>query len=187
LQEQLKDFPNNVWSTYGMTETLSHIALRKLNGPDASEWYTPFNEVEISLTPDNCLQIHAPQVNPDILTTNDIAELNTANPRQFRILGRKDNIICSGGVKLQIEQIEEALRPLINMPFAISKRPDPQYGEVPILVIEDIEDLDHIDHLESMENLPKYAYPKQIIKIDKIPLTETGKIARAKLAELIQS
>jgi len=187
LHEQLKDFPNNVWSTYGMTETLSHIALRKLNGHNSSEWYTPFNEVEISLTADNCLQIHAPQVNPDILTTNDIAELNPNDNRQFRILGRKDNIICSGGIKLQIEQIEEALRPLINMPFAISKRPDPQYGEVPILVIEDIEDLDHIDHLESMENLPKYAHPKQIIKIDKIPITETGKIARAKLAELIQS
>jgi len=190
LQQQLVDFPNNVWSTYGMTETLSHIALRKLNGHNSSEWYTPFNEVEISLTADNCLQIHAPQVNPDILTTNDIAELNPENPKQFRILGRKDNIICSGGIKLQIEQIEEALRPLIHVPFAIAKRPDSQYGEVPILIIEDLEDLElleQLEHLEQLENLPKYAIPKQIIQIKKIPLTETGKIARAELNRLIQS
>lgn len=178
LQAQLIDFPNNVWSTYGMTETLSHIALRKLNGSDASEWYTPFGEVEVSLTADNCLQIHAPLVNPDILTTNDIAEFNPDNPSQFRILGRKDNIICSGGIKLQIEQIEDALRPLIKVPFAIAKRPDPQYGEVAVLVVERQES---VDIPESLVNLPKYAYPKQIISVDKIPLTETGKINRARL------
>lgn len=190
LQARLKDFPNNVWSTYGMTETLSHIALRKLNGHDASEWYTPFHDVKISLTSDNCLQIHAPQVNPDIITTNDIAELNPKDPRQFRILGRKDNIICSGGIKLQIEQIEEALRPLIDMPFAIAKRPDPQYGEVPILVMEktgNIDNIESLNNLYKLGNLSKYALPKQIIAIDRIPLTETGKIARKRLSELIQS
>jgi len=183
LQQQLVDFPNNVWSTYGMTETLSHIALRKLNGHNSSEWYTPFNEVKISLTADNCLQIHAPQVNPDILTTNDIAELNPNDNRQFRILGRKDNIICSGGIKLQIEQIEEALRPLIHVPFAITKRPDPQYGEVPVLVLENKVQPDYLDYLAKNATLPKYALPKQIIKVEKIPLTETGKIARAALTQ----
>ncbi len=170
-----------------MTETLSHLALRKLNGKDASDWYTPFPSVEISLTDENCLKIHAPLVNPEELTTNDIAELNPDNPRQFRILGRKDNIICSGGIKLQIEQIEEALRPLINVPFAIAKSPDPQYGEVPVLVIEKSDILVDIDDIEKIDNLCKYACPKRIVTIDKIPLTETGKINRAKLNALIQS
>ncbi len=194
LQEKLMDFPNNVWSTYGMTETLSHVALRKLNGNDASEWYTPFPSVEISLTDENCLRIHAPLVNPEELTTNDIAELNPENPRQFRILGRKDNIICSGGIKLQIEQIEEALRPLINVPFAIAKCPDPQYGEVPILVLESLDNieslynLDFLGYLKLNASFPnKYAQLKRIVTINKIPLTETGKINRAKLNAIIQS
>lgn len=194
LQEQLKDFPNNVWSTYGMTETLSHVALRKLNGKDASEWYTPFPSVEISLTEENCLQIYAPLVNSETLITNDIAELNPDNPRQFRIIGRKDNIICSGGIKLQIEQIEEALRPLIYVPFAIAKCPDPQYGEVPILILERLDKLESLDNLDFLDYLKqnailqsKYAFPKKIVAIDEIPLTETGKINRAKLNDLIQS
>ena len=62
LAQELKDFPNGVWSTYGMTETLSHIALRRLNGDEASEWYTPFPSVEVSLSEDGCLVIDAPEV-----------------------------------------------------------------------------------------------------------------------------
>lgn len=64
LGEELRDFPHAVWSTYGMTETLSHIALRRLNGPEATDWYTPFNDVQISLSPEGTLTIDAPQVCP---------------------------------------------------------------------------------------------------------------------------
>ena len=64
LASALKTFPNHVWSTYGMTETLSHIALRRLNGPEASEWYTPFPSVKVSLNEDSCLVIDAPLVCP---------------------------------------------------------------------------------------------------------------------------
>ena len=62
LSEELKDFPNAVWSTYGMTETLSHIALRRLNGPQATEWYTPFEGIEVRLSHEKCLTINAPAV-----------------------------------------------------------------------------------------------------------------------------
>jgi acyl-CoA synthetase (AMP-forming)/AMP-acid ligase II len=71
LGEELRDFPHAVWSTYGMTETLSHIALRRLNGPEATDWYTPFNDVQISLSPEGTLTIDAPQVCPLSLVTNE--------------------------------------------------------------------------------------------------------------------
>ena len=73
LANELKDFPNHVWSTYGMTETLSHIALRKLNGQDASDWYTPFDNVRIRLSEEGTLIIHAPNVCAEELITNDIS------------------------------------------------------------------------------------------------------------------
>ena len=72
-----------------MTETLSHIALRRLNGPEASDWYTPFESIQIRLSKENTLVIYAPEICGKELVTNDIAEINGQN--QFRILGRKDN------------------------------------------------------------------------------------------------
>ena len=138
LASALKTFPNHVWSTYGMTETLSHIALRRLNGPDASEWYTPFPSVKVSLNEDRCLVIDAPLVCPSRLVTNDIAELSSGTDPEvkFRILGRKDNVICSGGIKIQIETVERQLRPHLQAPFLITKRPDAKFGEAVVLLTE---------------------------------------------------
>ncbi len=104
MAAELACFGNAVWSTYGMTETLSHIALRRLSGPEASEWYTPFDGVSVSLTPDGCLAIDAPDVCATTITTNDIARL-APDGRRFRIIGRKDNVICSGGIKIQAEEV----------------------------------------------------------------------------------
>lgn len=117
MAAELRQHPNAVWSTYGMTETLSHIALRRLSGPQASEWYEPFDGVNVSTNADGCLVIDAPTVCAQPLTTNDIAEIAT-DGRRFRIRGRKDNVICSGGIKLQIEEMEAKLRPYINVPFS---------------------------------------------------------------------
>ena len=172
LAAALKSFPNNVWSTYGMTETLSHIALRRLNGPDASDYYTPFPSVKVSLNNDGCLVIDAPEVCPERLVTNDIAELSAG---QFRILGRKDNVICSGGIKIQIEEVERLLRPHLPQPFLITKRPDAKFGEVVVLLSEG-----PVDEARAVceRILPKYYQPKAYLHVDKIPLTETGKPAR---------
>ena len=172
LAAALKDFPHHVWSTYGMTETLSHIALRRLNGPDASDWYTPFPSVKVSLNADDCLVIEAPLVCAERLVTNDIAELSEG---RFRILGRKDNVICSGGIKIQIETVERQLRPHLQAPFLITKRPDTKFGEVVVLLTEGtVEEARQV----CAQVLPKYHQPKAYLHVDKIPLTETGKPAR---------
>ena len=181
---ELRQHPNAVWSTYGMTETLSHIALRRLSGPQASEWYEPFDGVNVSTNADGCLVIDAPTVCAQPLTTNDIAEI-AADGRRFRIRGRKDNVICSGGIKLQIEEMEAKLRPYINVPFLISKRSDPKFGETVVMIAEtnDIESLKTI----CKKRLNKYEQPHKYIAVDSIPTTETGKPARAKAMEIAQT
>lgn len=178
LGAELKNFPNAVWSTYGMTETLSHIALRRLSGPEASDWYIPFPSVKVSLSEDGCLVIDAPEVCPERLVTNDIAEIS---PQGFRILGRKDNVICSGGIKIQIEEVESRLRPFFRVPYLISKRPDPKFGEVSVLLTEG-----SVDEARQIceRILPKYYLPRHYLHVDRIPLTETGKPARQQAALL---
>ena len=186
LASALKTFPNHVWSTYGMTETLSHIALRRLNGPDASEWYTPFPSVKVSLNEDRCLVIDAPLVCPSRLVTNDIAELSSGTDPEvkFRILGRKDNVICSGGIKIQIETVERQLRPHLQAPFLITKRPDAKFGEAVVLLTEGA-----VDEARRVcaQVLPKYNQPKAYLHVDKIPLTATGKPARKEAENIAKS
>ena len=180
LASQLADFPHQVWSTYGMTETLSHIALRRLNGPEASDWYTPFDGVALSLTDEGCLVINAPAVHEGPLVTNDIAELSApapaSSPRRFRILGRKDNVVCSGGIKIQIEEVERLLRPHLHVPYMITKAPDEKLGEQVVLLTESktVGDVLALCRL----HLPKYWVPRRILSVDRLPLTETGKPAR---------
>lgn len=176
LAQTLKDFPNHVWSTYGMTETLSHIALRRLNGPEASDWYTPFEHVNISLSNENTLIIHAPSVCPEELITNDIAEFNEEG--KFRILGRKDNTINSGGVKIQIEQVEELLRAQLNIPFQITASPDSKFGEIVVIIYYKVENENLIKEI-CEKTLPPYWVPKKYIAVEEIPMTGTGKPDRA--------
>lgn len=179
MEAELRTFPHAVWSTYGMTETLSHIALRRLNGPAASEWYMPFPSVSISQTPDGCLVIDAPEVCPEPLVTNDIVEIFSS---RFRIFGRKDNVICSGGIKIQIEEVERRLRPHLHVPYLLSKRQDGKFGEMAVLLTEgSVEEA----RLICERILPKYHQPKAYLHVARIPLTETGKPARQQAEKLI--
>ena len=176
LANELKDFPNAVWSTYGMTETLSHIALRRLNGKDASDWYTPFYNVSIRLSEEGTLIINAPNVCADELITNDIVEIN--KEEKFRILGRKDNTINSGGVKIQIEQVEATLKEHLDIPFQITARKDAKFGEIVVLIYNKVKD-EALVRQVCEEALPTYWVPKAYIALDELPLTGTGKPDRA--------
>lgn len=194
LAEELRSLPGAVWSTYGMTETLSHIALRRLNGEEASEWYQPFDSVGVSLNSDGCLVIDAPLVCSEPLVTNDIAEikqqetsshssdasssLKTSSPHVlFRIKGRKDNVICSGGIKIQIEEVENLLRQHLDAPFLLAKKEDEKFGEIAVLVTES-GDLEGVEAI-CRQVLPKYWVPRQYLHFDQLPMTETGKPKRA--------
>ena len=179
LESQLQQFPNAVWSTYGMTETLSHIALRRISGENSSLWYSPLDGVDVSLSSDSCLEIYAPQVNPEKLHTNDIAELRTLpdGSKEFRILGRKDNVIDSGGIKIQAEEVERLLRPHLSCGFMITKVSDARLGEAVTILIES----DDVDNILAVckHVLPRHWVPRHIFPESHIPITETGKPARA--------
>lgn len=182
LAAELRTFPNAVWSTYGMTETLSHIALRRLSGPEATEWYTPMAGVGLSLTADGCLVIDAPAVHDGPLVTNDIAEI--APDGCFKILGRKDNVICSGGLKIQAEEVEKQLRAHLREPFIITKRRDEKFGEAVVLLTEG----DTTEARDVCQRvLPRYWQPRDYVHTDRIPLTETGKPARKQAEQLVQN
>lgn len=202
LEKELRSLPGNIaiWSTYGMTETLSHIALRRINGAEASEWYQPFDSVKISQTEEGCLVINAPLVCAETLVTNDIVEIesyiyNKVEKTRFRIKGRKDNVICSGGIKIQIEEVEEFLKPHLEKPFMLAKKKDEKFGEIAVLMTED-EDLKKVEatirrllsgksddsNKSSESKSHKYWIPREYLHVDHLPLTETGKPKRCCLA-----
>lgn len=181
MAEELRGFPNAVWSTYGMTETLSHIALRRLSGAEASEWYEPFDGVGVTTSADGCLVIDAPAVCAQPLVTNDIAEI-APDGRHFRIRGRRDNVVCSGGLKLQIEEMEARLQPHLNVPYMISKRPDDKFGEAVVLlaVTDDMESVCEV----CRKHMPRYEQPRYFLAVSELPMTPTGKPARAEAMKL---
>lgn len=183
LEAEIKSLPIAVYSTYGMTETLSHIALRRLNGNSVSDRYFPFSSVELSLSPENTLVIKAPLVCDDILQTNDIARIYPDG--SFIILGRKDNVINSGGIKIQAEEVEKLLRPFIPVPFVITSVPDPRLGQAVTLLFEGELDMEELKD-KVQEILSPYHRPKYIRMVDFIPQTGNGKINRVKCRTLAE-
>lgn len=183
LEAEIKSLPIAVYSTYGMTETLSHIALRRLNGNSASDHYFPFSSVELSLSPENTLVIKAPLVCDDILQTNDIARIYPDG--SFIILGRKDNVINSGGIKIQAEEVEKLLRPFIPVPFVITSVPDPRLGQAVTLLFEGELDMEELKD-KVQEILSPYHRPKYIRMVDFIPQTGNGKINRVECRTLAE-
>ena len=180
LSQLLRDFPGEVWSSYGMTETLSNVALRRLNGPAASEWYAPLPEVSIALATDGTLVITDPVTNDQPLHTHDLAEMRTNEDGcpEFRILGRTDNIICSGGIKLQLEELEQRLAPHLPYPFLLTATPDAQLGQALTLVYEGSEaDLPKVKTLVR-QVLQGPACPRLFRAESQLPRTETGKPLR---------
>ena len=186
LEKELQALPGNIaiWSTYGMTETLSHIALRRINGAEASEWYQPFDSVKIGQTEEGCLVIEAPLVCAETLVTNDIVEIesyiyNKVEKLRFRIKGRKDNVVCSGGIKIQIEEVEEFLKPHLEKPFMLAKKKDEKFGEIAVLLSED-KGIKKVEAtIRRLLSDHKYWIPREFLHVDHLPLTETGKPKRS--------
>ncbi|MBO5490611.1 MAG: AMP-binding protein, partial [Desulfovibrio sp.] len=175
LEQKLRDFPHAVWSTYGMTETLSHIALRRLNGDGASPWYEPLPGVRVGLNARGCLRIEAGHVCRRPLDTNDLALLHE-DGRRFRILGRMDNVVCSGGLKLQLEELEQTLRPHLPTPFLFTKVPHPQLGEA-VVLLSAAGDVPSLVTL-CRRALPRHSVPRWVWVVPRLPLTASGKPAR---------
>lgn len=180
LQQKLQKVSTAVFATYGMTETITHIAVKKLNNFRAlkktykDEFYNILPNVTIYKDERNCLVIYAPKVSDKIIFTNDV--VNLISDTQFEWLGRFDNVINSGGVKLHPEKIEEKLSKIIKNRFFVAGIPDEKLGEKLILIVEGNQQEINTEAAQ----LSKFEIPKQIYFLNKLIETETAKIQRKK-------
>ncbi|MDE7345857.1 MAG: AMP-binding protein [Muribaculaceae bacterium] len=179
----------NVWESYGMTETASHIALRKVDGNGAG--FKTLKGITVDASEEGCLIIHMPD--GKILTTNDIAEVTS--PDEFRILGRADHTIISGGIKISPEDLERSLGHFIAFDYCISSVPDRKWGEKLVLVVESSGgNIDEELLRASVEvRLRQYRKnldlgvksPKEVIIMSSLPRTSKGAVDRTTLKRLL--
>lgn len=171
LRQELSRFPHAAWQTFGMTETISHIALR--NAKSAFEPYTVLPGVSVQSL-EGRLRIDAPHLGVHDLVTNDLVEI--CDERHFRWLGRLDFVINSGGVKIHPEQVEEKLSALIEVPFFSAGIPDSVLGEQHILCIEGNPSGYSKEDFRAL--LPPFEIPRRVFFFPDFVYTESGKINR---------
>lgn len=183
LQTEIQQLKVPVYATYGMTETVSHIALKKLNGPDKSDYYHAFPEVSLGLNSRGCLTIQSVLTGHRKITTNDRALLH--KDHQFEWLGRIDNVINSGGVKVQCEKIENVAEKFfaelnISNRFFVTGIADQKLGQSVTLVVESAVPLAQEKALmESLQSeLGKFETPRRVIYFSAFKETPTGKVNR---------
>lgn len=173
-----KKAATKIYETYGMSETLSHIALKEIY-PEQDEYFTLFEGIEISADERGCLQIKAPKLSAETLQTNDLVELK--DPQRFRFLGRVDNIINSGGVKIFPEQIENLAKVKIEREIIFIGIPDSFYGQKLVAVVEGNFCENVKQQIFQLPFINSAHKPKAIIFFNKLPRTPNGKIDRVKL------
>jgi len=179
LNDQLQHVDTEVFATYGMTETITHIAVRRINGLAKSDYYNALPNVNFSLDKRDCLVIEASEVSDNKVVTNDLVKI--ISPSSFQYLGRIDNVVNSGGVKLFPEQIEAKLAKFIDVQFIIASEKNQTLGEQLILILEEDSSKSILDFNTAFSILSKYERPKKIYTYSKFLYTETGKIRRSEI------
>jgi len=176
LTGKLQSVKTEVFETYGMAETCSHIALKRINGKNPEEYFTILPEIKISLDNRECLEIEAPFLNENIIT-NDIVELVSEN--QFKWLGRIDNVINSGGIKIHPEVLEKKITWILQKPCVILSEPDEILGQKMVLIVETSETENPNQILEKLAlHVDKKMLPKSVRFIDTLPRNKSFKIDR---------
>lgn len=201
LEQQAQQVQTPLYHTYGMTETVSHVALRRMNGAERSDYFIPFQEVRLEVDARQCLAITAAVTNGETVQTNDRVELRADGA--FRWLGRLDNVINSGGVKVQVEKVETAMETWLlqyqdgryaERRFLVGAIQDTRLGQAVVAVIEGepfcggsvlTPDLATAIRTELQQALSRYEVPRHFFFVPKLLETPTGKIdRRANLAYL---
>ncbi|MDN3619037.1 AMP-binding protein [Polaribacter undariae] len=200
LKDKIQSASCSIFATYGMTETITHIAVKRLNNfsslqknnsneSSQKDFYQTLPNVEIYKDVRNCLVIKAPKVSNEVIFTNDIIHLVADD--QFEWLGRLDNVINSGGVKLHPEKIEEKLSKIISNRFFVAGLADDRLGQKLVLIIElpfaSLEAEVALKlKIKQLKSLTKFEIPKEIYFVANFIDTETNKIQRTKTLELLQ-
>ncbi|GMN08719.1 AMP-binding protein [Croceitalea sp. MTPC9] len=185
LLKPLGEIQASVYETYGMTETITHIAAKRLNKKSSigENYFTVLPNISITKDNRDCLVIDAPKISDGKVTTNDIVELISEN--EFKWLGRYDSIINSGGIKLIPEQIEAKLSSVIKNRFFVAGIPDVTLGQKLVLLIEggiDAEGL--LSKIKSVKSLTKFEVPKAVLNPNQFIESSNGKILRAQTLQM---
>lgn len=197
-EAQLQTITAPVYATYGMTETVSHIAIRRLNGPNATDFFTALSGVKLGVDDRDCLNIRAAASDYQLIQTNDVIEwVDSDGPhQQFRILGRADTIINTGGVKVQPERVERIIQSVLGSAgiaprLFVAGVPDSRLGQRMVLVIEGDANLQQAvgTQREKWDNVIRreigpYAVPKELIFTLTFRETPTGKIDRNRTLDI---
>ena len=155
------------------------MCIRDRNGTEATEWFYPMENIKIGKDERACLTINAPKLNDELLITNDLIEFNDKGG--FRFLGRWDNVVNSGGVKLIVEHIEAKLSPFIEENFYLKGIKDVRLGEKLVLFVEGSpwsKSKETIFWGESKKVMESYESPKEIVFVDSFQRTASGKVRR---------
>jgi len=187
LAETLKHYPNRIFETFGMTETISHIAMKRLSGPEAQGFFeTTDPRIILGQDERDCLVVIAPNLADAPVITNDIIELT--DERHFRWLGRVDNVVNSGGIKLFPETLEQQIQPIIQQRFFLAGIADVQLGQKLVMVLES-PPLSHTaeEQLKAQlqTTLTRYEMPRTIYTVDQLEETATHKINRTATLNLL--
>ncbi|MBK7096290.1 MAG: AMP-binding protein [Saprospiraceae bacterium] len=181
LIETIQYCNTEIYETYGMTETASHIALKRLNGTDKSDFFTVLEGIEITSDKNSRLVISSKGLRIKKIITNDVVRIIDKNT--FQWLGRLDNVINSGGIKLHPEIIEMKLKPFIKNDFFIFGLKNEKFNESPAIVIEGKakKDLNYI----FAHNLNKIEIPVKVFYLDKFIRTDSNKVNRKRTLDFL--
>ena len=171
---------------YGSTETVTHVALRELNGSQASEEFTAIGEVSFAIDARGCLIIRAPHLSVPERITNDLVEL--IDERRFRWLGRHDHVILSGGRKIHPERLEAVTAGVVPYPHFFAALPDERLGQSVVLLVETGNDNGKVpqDALHGLNGLLyDHERPRRVISLREFVRTSSGKIERARTLALV--
>ncbi len=181
LESKLQNYKAICYETFGMSETLTHIAIRKVNGKGKSRYFKVLDAFNWSVTEKGCLQVSARHLNESPIITKDIVE--KVDEGHFLWMGREDNVINTGGVKVYPETIERKLASLIDIPFIISKEKDVGLGEKVIVYFESSQKDYILNNPPDYSGLSSFERPKESKFISEFTRSANGKINRAALNE----
>lgn len=176
LEKKLIDYKNQLYATFGMTETLTHVAVRKIG---TSYYQSIHDSIQFQTNQEGDLWISIPYISREIIKTKD--QINLLDKYSFEWLGRKDHVINTGGVKIYAEQIEKKIfnSKILTQKFYVTSKKDQIMGEVPVLVIQsDKMNIISTDKINSI--LSPFEKIKEVIFEKEINTTPTSKIIRKK-------
>jgi O-succinylbenzoic acid--CoA ligase len=171
LVESLKGRHTRAYHTYGMTETSTHVGVRELY-PTYQEYFTSLPGIKVRLNSADCLIVEAPDLINEPIVSNDLAIVK--NDKTFKILGRTDNVIITGGINIHPETLENKLSKHIEPRFFISSESEKALGQQVIIYVEG--DEMELDSAFMKAKLDRFEKPRRIIFVTEFTETHTSKI-----------